>query len=213
VGHLGEVALLLVLFTCLAVLATDRLSTCIRIMAAQGVLLGLLPLVVAPRLSLHTVLLVVGTIAIKAVVLPRVLLWAIRESPVRRALQPAVGYGASVLLGLAALGIALAVATRVPVEPDLRLPRLIPVSLATLMMGLIVLTTRRKALSQVLGYLMLENGVYLFGLTLASGLPVLVELGVLLDVLVGVFIMGLVVFQIHRELETLDSSRLTELRD
>jgi hydrogenase-4 component E len=97
--------------------------------------------------------------------------------------------------------------------PDPALPLLIPVSLAALMMGFIVLTTRRRALSQVIGYLMLENGVYLFGLTLANGLPLLVEMGVLLDVFVGVFIMGLVVFQISRELETLDSRELTELRD
>ncbi len=81
------------------------------------------------------------------------------------------------------------------------------------MMGLIVLTTRSKALSQVVGYLMLENGVFLFGLTLAHRLSLLVEMGVLLDVFVGVFIMGLVVFRINRELDSLDSERLTELTD
>jgi hydrogenase-4 component E len=89
----------------------------------------------------------------------------------------------------------------------------VPVSLASLMMGFVVLTTRRKALSLVIGYLMLENGIYLFGLTLVGEIPLLVELGVLLDVFVGVFIMGLVVFHINRELESLDSRRLTELRD
>jgi len=132
---------------------------------------------------------------------------------VRRELDPAVGYGTSVLLGLVAVGGGFAVAARLPEMPDHSLPLLVPVALATLMMGFIVLTTRRKALSQVIGYLMLENGIYLFGLTLANGLPLLVEMGVLLDVFVGVFIMGLVVFQISRELETLDSRELTELRD
>lgn len=209
----GQVLLLVVLLTCFAVLLTDRLSTSIRIMAFQGVLLGLLPIWIAPELSFHAVVLVVGTMAIKGVVLPRVLLWAIRESAVRRELRPSVGYGASVLFGLAATAVAFAVSTRLPDMPDPRLPLLVPVSLAALMMGMILLTTRRKALFQVIGYLMLENGIYLFGLTLANGLPLLVEMGVLLDVLVGVFIMGLVVFQIHRELETLDSHRLTELHD
>jgi hydrogenase-4 component E len=213
VSQPGEVLLLLVLLTCFAVLAADRLSTSIRIMAAQGVLLGLLPIWIAPRVSIHIVLLVVGTIAIKAVVLPRVLQWAIRESPVRRELQPAVGYGASVLMGLAAVAIAFAVATRLPDMPDPSLPLLIPVSLAALMMGFIVLTTRSRALSQVIGYLMLENGIYLFGLTLANGLPLLVEMGVLLDVFVGVFIMGLVVFEISRELETPGERPRVEARD
>jgi hydrogenase-4 component E len=213
VSQPGEVLLLLVLLTCFAVLGADRLSTSIRIMAAQGVLLGLLPIWIAPRVSIHIVLLVGGTIAIKAVVLPRVLQWAIRESAVRRELKPAVGYGASVLMGLAAVAIAFAVATRLPDMPDPALPLLIPVSLAALMMGFIVLTTRSRALSQVIGYLMLENGIYLFGLTLANGLPLLVEMGVLLDVFVGVFIMGLVVFQISRELETPDAREPAEVRD
>jgi hydrogenase-4 component E len=209
----GEVLLLLVLLTNFAVLATDRLSACIHLMALQGVLLALLPLWASPAFSTHLVVLVTGTLLIKAVVLPRVLLWAIREAAVRRELNPSIGYGTSVVLGLAAVGAAFGVATRLPATADRTLPLLIPVSLASLMMGLIVLTTRRKALSQVIGYLMLENGIYLFGLTLIDGLPLLVEMGVLLDVFVGVFIMGLVLFQISRELETLDSGRLDELRD
>lgn len=210
--RLGEVVLLLVLLTNFAVLVTDRLSTCIRIMAMQGVLLALLPLTSGAPFGFHIGLLTFGTIAIKVILLPRILLWAIREAAVRRELDPAIGPIASVVLGLAAVGIAFGVATRLP-HVGGHAAGLIPVSLASLMMGLVVLTTRRKALSLAIGYLMLENGIYVFGLTLAGDIPLLVELGVLLDVFVGVFIMGLVVFQINRELETQDSRRLTELRD
>jgi hydrogenase-4 component E len=211
--RLGEVVLLLVLMTNFAVLVTDRLSMCIRILALQGVLLAILPLASGEPFGFHIGLLTFGTIAIKAVLLPRVLQWAIREAAVRRELEPAIGPIASVLLGLAAVGIAFGVATRLPHAAGHAAAGLVPVSLASLMMGLVVLTTRRKALSLVIGYLMLENGIYVFGLTLAGDIPLLVELGVLLDVFVGVFIMGLVVFQINRELETQDSRRLTELRD
>ncbi|MBI1796442.1 MAG: hydrogenase [Candidatus Eisenbacteria bacterium] len=209
----GEVLLLLVLMTDFAVLVTDRLSTCIRIMAAQGVLLGLLPFASGAAIGVHTVVLSLGTIAIKSIVLPRVLSWAIREAEVRRELEPSIGPIGMVVLGLVAVGVAFGVATRLPHAGATVLPGLVPVSLASLMMGFVVLTTRRKALSLVIGYLMLENGIYVFGLTLAGAIPLLVEMGVLLDVLVGVFIMGLVVFQIHRQLETQDSRRLTELRD
>ena len=211
--RLGEVVLLLVLMTNFAVLVTDRLSTCIRIMAIQGVLLAVLPLASGAPFGFHIGLLTFGTIAIKAIVLPRILLWAIREAAVRRELEPAIGPIASVLLGLMAVGIAFTVATRLPHVAGHPAEGLVPVALASLMMGLVVLTTRRKALSLVIGYLMLENGIYVFGLTLAGDIPLLVELGVLLDVFVGVFIMGLVVFQINRELESQDSRRLTELRD
>jgi hydrogenase-4 component E len=211
--RLTEVVLLLVLMTNFAVLVTDRLSACIRIMAWQGVLLAVLPLTSGARFGFHIALLTVGTLVIKAIVLPRILNWAIREAAVRRELEAALGPIASVLLGLVAVGVAFGVATRLPHAIGHPVEGLVPVSLASLMMGLAVLTTRRKALSLVIGYLMLENGIYLFGLTLAGDIPLLVELGVLLDVFVGVFIMGLVVFQINRELETLDSRRLTALRD
>jgi hydrogenase-4 membrane subunit HyfE len=101
-----------------------------------------------------------------------------------------------------------------PVSPaDDAAAAAVPVALATLMIGFIVLTTRRKALVQVAGYLILENGVFLFGLTQTENVPFLIELGVLLDVFVGVFIMGIVVFHINREFDSLDSTRLTELTD
>ena len=117
-----------------------------------------------------------------------------------------------VLLGASALALAFAISARLPAG-DPREPLLVPVALATVMIGLIVLTTRRKALTQVVGYLMLENGIYLFGLTQTESVPFLLEVGVLLDVFVAVFIMGIVVFHINREFDSLDSARLTELRD
>ena len=90
---------------------------------------------------------------------------------------------------------------------------LVPVALVTLIVGLLVLMTRSKAVTQVVGYLMLENGVYLFGLTQARRVPFLVEAGVLLDVLVAVFIMGIVVFHINREFDSISAANLTALRE
>jgi hydrogenase-4 component E len=208
----AQIVLLLVVLTDLAVLGTSRLSSCIRGLAAQGLLLGLLPLLIAPHLSVHAVSLALGTVAVKAVVLPWFLAWAIREAAVRREIEPLVGFIASQLLGALAVALAFAIASRLPL-PTVQQPLLIPVSLATLMIGFIVLTTRRKALTQVVGYLILENGIYLFGLTQTESVPFLIELGVLLDVFVGVFIMGIVVFHINREFDSLDATRLTELTD
>jgi hydrogenase-4 component E len=131
---------------------------------------------------------------------------------VRREVEPVVGFIASLLLGALALAIAFAIAARLPAA-DVKQSLLVPVALATVMIGLVVLTTRRKALTQVVGYLMLENGIYLFGLTQTESVPFLLEVGVLLDIFAGVFIMGIVVFHINREFDSLDSARLTELKD
>jgi hydrogenase-4 component E len=207
---LTELVLLLVVLTDFAVLGTSRLSACIRAVAVQGALLGLLSVIDDPR-SVHAVALGAGTVVVKAFVLPWFLRWPIREAAVRREVEPLVGYTGSILLGVAAVGVSFAVAQTLPGTTGVGL--LVPVALTTVIVGLLVLITRTKAVTQVVGYLMLENGVYLFGLTQARRVPFLVEAGVLLDVFVGVFIMGLVVFHINRELETLDSGRLTELRD
>ena len=201
---LPELILLLVVLSCFTVLGTTRLSTCIRGLAAQGLLLGVLPLALASRMSVHVVVLAVGTVAVKAVILPWFLAWAIREAAVRREVQPAVGFIASLVLGALALALAFSIAAHLPalVAAD---PLLVPVSLTTVMIGFVVMTSRRKAITQVVGYLMLENGIYLFGLTQTESVPFLLELGVLLDVFVGVFIMGIVVFHINREFDSLDS--------
>jgi hydrogenase-4 component E len=155
-----------------------------------------------------------GTVLVKAILLPWLLTWAIREAAVRREVEPLVGFIASLLLGSLAVALAFAIAVRLPLPlPASQQELLVPVSLATVMIGFIVLTTRRKALTQVVGYLVLENGIYLFGLTQTESVPYLLEIGVLLDVFVGVFTMGIVVFHINREFDSLDSARLTELTD
>ena len=208
---LAETFLLLIVLTDFSVLATSRLSAGIRWVALQGILLGLLSLALDGSWSVHALGLAAGTIAIKAILLPWFLRWAIREAAVRREMEPLVGYMTSFLLGGAALVVSFAVSARLPAVTSAQL--LVPVALVTLMIGLIVLITRTKALSQVLGYLILENGIYLFGLTQARRVPFLVEAGVLLDVFVGVFVMGIVVFHINREFDSISALKLTELKE
>jgi hydrogenase-4 component E len=209
---LTELVLLLVVLSDFAVLATSRLSACIRALAFQGLLLGALPLLLNAHLSLHLVTLALGTAVIKAGLLPWFLRWAIREASVRREVEPLVGYMTSMLLGAAALALSFGVAAALPL-PQVAAGLLVPVALVTVIIGLVVLITRSKAITQVVGYLMLENGIYLFGLTQSRRVPFLVEIGVLLDVFVGVFIMGIVVFHINREFDSISSARLSELHD
>ncbi|OGU00058.1 MAG: hydrogenase [Gemmatimonadetes bacterium GWC2_71_10] len=209
---LAELLLVLVVLANFVVLGTARLSTCVRSVAMQGILLGLAPVLLFPGWSAHRMVLAAGTIVIKGLIVPRFLLWAIREASVRREVEPRLGYGASLVVGTIALALAFALAERwpLPVEGG---GLLVAVAVTTLVHGLFVLTARRKAIMQVVGYIMMENGIYLIGLTQAERVPFLVELGVLLDVFVGIFIMGIVVFHINREFDSIDASRLTELAE
>ncbi|MHB1562035.1 MAG: NADH-quinone oxidoreductase subunit K, partial [Isosphaeraceae bacterium] len=90
---------------------------------------------------------------------------------------------------------------------------LVPASLATVWTGFLMLTTRKKAIMQVLGYLVLENGIFLFGLLLLEAMPLLVEAGILLDLFTGVFVMGIIVHHISREFASTSTEHLSELRE
>ena len=85
---------------------------------------------------------------------------------------------------------------------------LVPASLSTVWTGFLMLTTRRKAIMQVLGYLLLENGIFLFGLLLLEAMPFLVEAGVLLDLFTGVFVMGIIIHHISREFTSISTEYL-----
>jgi hydrogenase-4 component E len=89
----------------------------------------------------------------------------------------------------------------------------VPVSVFSILIGLLLIVSRNKALTQVLGYLVLENGIYIFGVTLVRDQPWLVETGILLDVFVAVFVMGIAIFHISREFDHMDVDQLTVLKD
>jgi hydrogenase-4 component E len=99
-----------------------------------------------------------------------------------------------------------------PVSATGHAPLLIPAGLATLLIGLFLIVSRRTAVTQVLGYLVIENGIYAVGVALVGGVPLLVELGVLMDIFVAVFIMSIAAYHISREFDHIDVDQLDRLR-
>jgi hydrogenase-4 component E len=196
-------------------LGSSRLASCIRLVAVQGVLLGLL--VVAehgPWASPWRVwVLAAGTAAVKAMVFPYLLRRALRDANVRHELEPFLGMVASMLVGVLAFVLALWLGARLPLPGGAASTLLVPVALFTMLVGLLLITSRRTALSQVLGYLVLENGVFTAGLALTDRAPLSVEIGILLDVFVAVFVMGIIIYHISHEFDSIDTESLTALRD
>lgn len=212
--QLSQALLVFVVFLSLALLGSSSLTGCVKTVALQGYCLALLPLVIHEGgFAKRTLALAVGMAVLKGWLIPRVLLHAIREVRIRREVEPMVGYIPSLLIGAALIGLSFALARRLPLPAGLRSGLLVPVSLATLMMGLFTSISRTKALTQVLGYLVFENGIFLFGLTLSYEMPWIIEMGVLLDVFVGVFVMGILIHHISRAFDSIHVDRLTQLRD
>jgi len=210
-----DLLFILVLVIDLFVLASSRLRAGIRAVAAQGGLLALLPVVLAGDATdrRHVAVLALGALAVKGVGIPWLLARATRESTVSREAAPLVGFVPTLVLG--ALGIVSAVwfATdlALPVSGMHRL--LVPTSLGTVWSGLLLLVSRRKAVGQVLGFLVMENGVFVLGLLLSDFMPAMVEVGVLLDLFAAVFVMGIVMFDIQRAFRSLDTEKLASLKD
>ena len=205
--------LVLVVLTNLKLLGSSRLGASIRVVAAQGMVLGLLPILAHTHdLSLRFALLAVGTIALKGVVFPWLLFRALREAEVTREVEPYVGYITSILVGVAALAASFWLGGRLPVSTVVVSSLLVPSALFSILAGLFLIVARKRAVNQVLGFLVLENGIYTFGVGVIAETPFLVELGVLLDAFVAVFVMGIAVYHINREFDHIEADRLDRLK-
>lgn len=197
----------------LIALGSSRLPALIATVAAQGVVLGLMPFLIEPAFEWLVALVALGTIAGKGFVIPALLRRAIRAAHIEREVQPSVGFVPSLLLGAGGTIAAVALARALPLLPEHAGTLLVPGALASVLTGFVLLVARSKAISQVCGYLILENGIYLFGLLLIRAMPLLVEAGILLDLTVGVFVIGIIVDRIQRAFDTLDTRKLTVLRE
>jgi hydrogenase-4 component E len=195
-------------------LGGSRLVPIIRGAALQGALLALVGVTLRAReVELGFAALALGSAAIKGYVLPALLLSALRQVEIRREVEPLVGYNLSLLIGAAGLGLAALLGARIDTNAATSTPLLVTVALFTMWTGLFLIMARRKAVTQALGYLVFENGIYGFGVAVASEAPLLVEMGVLLDLLVAVFVMGIIIFHIQRDFSHIDVDRLALLRD
>jgi hydrogenase-4 component E len=212
---LSDILAALLLLTNLGLLASSRLAACIRTAALQGVILGLIILTRPPaRPDAAVVAVALSTVILKGLVLPWLLRRAVRGVGAVREIEPFVGAAASVLIGAVLFATCVLIAEPLQASAPAGVsPMMIPTAMFTILTGLFVICSRRKALTQVLGYLVMENGVCVFGSALAVEAPLPVELGVLLDVSVAVFVMGIVIFHINREFDHIDTDRLSILRD
>jgi len=194
-------------------LASSRLTSLIRAAAVQGIVLGVLPLLLGHGTDWWVVLIALATVVVKGFLIPALLRNAVRRARIDREIEPVISFMASLLLGATATVGALALARVLPLRPEHEHTLLVPGAFATVISGLLLLMGRAKAISQVCGYLMLENGIYLFGMLLISSTPLLVEAGILLDFTVAIFVVGIMVDRIQREFDSLDTRRLTELHE
>lgn len=214
----SEILLTLFLLTNLLLAGTGRLPPAIRLVAAQGWFIGLLPLLLwnwadagAPGLRIWTVAVV--NALVKGLALPALLLYAVRKVHAKREMEPLVSFRVSQLLVFLIVAASFAVGKLLHVNEAIASELAIPVAFATMGTGLFLICSRRKAVTQVLGFLVFENGISVFGAGILLEYGLVVELGILLDVFVLVFVLGIAIYQINRTFASLDTDKMNRLGD
>ena len=209
--NLGSALLLL---TCFAIVAQRRLTACVDMFAVQSVLLAATAALVAFLTGIHHIYIAAAlTVVIKAVLIPRILKQVVERLNVTRELVMNVNIPASLLIcgGL----VMLAFFITQPIIPlGFLLTRdSLAISLAIILIGFFTMIARKKAVTQVIGFLVMENGLFLGATSAAYGMPLIVEIGVFFDVLVGALIIGIYTHRLQDAFDSVDTTKLTTLKE
>jgi hydrogenase-4 component E len=203
--------LLLIVF---AMLAQRRILSLINLFALQGGVLALSTLVVAYYTGQHHLYYSAGlTLLLKVMVLPWLLHRLIRQLNVKWDVETLLNIPVSMLVGIVLVIFSFNLAAPIAQLAHGLTRGLIGIALASVLLSLLMMLTRRKAVSQVVAFLSMENSLFFAAASATQGMPLVVEFGIALDVLVATFIFGIFFFQIRETFDSLDISHMEKLKD
>ncbi|MBI3603940.1 MAG: hydrogenase [Nitrospirae bacterium] len=204
----------LLLLTCFAIVAQRRLSACVDLFALQSVFLAATAALVAFLTGIHHIYVAAAlTVVIKAIVLPRILKKVIERLNVTRELQMNINVPAGLLICCALVILAFFITQPIIPLGFLLTRDSLAIALAIVLIGFFTMIARKKAVTQVVGFLVMENGLFLGATAAAYGMPLIVELGVFFDVLVAGLIVGIYTHRIQDAFDSVDTSKLTVLKE
>lgn len=203
----------LLLASGLLIVTGRRMTNLIKGLALQAWLIAGSALIVALASGVSGILIAgLLTLVVKGIAIPWILFFIIKKLNIKSQVEPYVKSGFSLVIACVLILLAYGAARPVINFGNPLTEGFLPVSLALIMIGLFVMVTRKKAVSQIVGLLMMENGMYLAAISLTYGMPLVVELGIFLDILVGVLIMGVLVYQINATFESINTEHLKSLK-
>lgn len=214
--NVTESILVITLLSVLLSLGSTRLISLVKIMALQGVMVSLTPLFLKglEALGSGAIIFFQIMILIKGLLIPGLLYMAVNKIAIKREIEPFVGYHASILVGLVILIFSVFITSHLRLSLPAGHDMVLITAITTMAAGFFLMMARSKAITQVIGYLMLENGIYLIGTALTKHhILYVVEFGVLLDLLVGVMIMGIILHNINSAFDDVDTTLLGRLKD
>lgn len=206
-----QLIIALILVSTFLILGSTRLYSCVRAFGIQSFLLASVAGIVAYSTGKNDIYIVaLLTLIIKAAVIPYIFIYIIREIKVKREVELYVNVSPSLIIGGVLVVISYYLIRSINLISELS-GFALSASMSLVSIGLFVMISRKKAIMQMLGILIMENGLFLGAISLTYGMPLLVELGIFFDVLVGVLIMGILIFRINRTFESIDTDMLKTL--
>jgi hydrogenase-4 component E len=204
----------LLLLTCFAIVAQRRLSACVDLFALQSVFLAVTAALVAFLTGIHHIYIAaLLTVIIKVIVIPRILKKVIERLNVTRELVLNVNIPPSLLICGALVILAFYITQPIISLGFLLTKDSLAIALAIVLIGFFTMIARKKAVTQVVGFMVMENGLFLGATAAAYGMPLIVELGVFFDVLVAGLIIGIFTHRLQDTFDSVDTSKLTELKE
>jgi hydrogenase-4 component E len=210
---LNTLAALLLLIS-FAMLSQRRIVTLVNLLAAQGALLCLATLLLAWRTGAnHLYFSAALTLGLKVLLLPWLLHRLIRRLGVYWDTEPLLNIPGTMLLGVLIVIFSFGLAQPISALASTATRSAIGIAVAVILIAFLTMITRRKATSQVVGFLSMENGLFFGAMSATYGMPMIVEFGVALDVLVAMLVLGVFFFQIRDQFDSLDLSHLEALKE
>jgi len=203
----------LVLLSVLLSYGYSRLPRLIIVVGFQGIVVSMVPFFIGHEMTVGGIVFTIATLLIRGIIIPMSIYIAMKKGAIQRKVEPIVGYQASILFGLGLIVAATYISRQLNIPCICDYPLLYPTAIALLVTGMFLMMTRRNAIAMVLGYIIMENGIYLVGTAFSARARHIVEFGILLDVLAGVMIMAIILQNIKRTFDDVDTAHLRTLKE
>lgn len=203
----------LTLFTCFLIIGARWLESVIKLVVLQAVFLSLLSAVLGWVTGIQEMYIAaVLTLVIKAGVIPLILSKVVHRVGINREVNSYLNMKMTFLAAGALVIVSYLATGQIIGKGSGLIHEALPAAIAMMLIGLLIMMIRKLALMQIIGFLLMENGLFLAGVGTTQGMPLVIELGIFLDMLIGVLIMGILAFRINRTFDTIDTENLRNLR-
>lgn len=213
-AQLNGVLAALILLTAFGLLMQRRIYGLLHLFAWQGLFLSISTAVVGYSSGFHHLYIsAVLTLALKVIVLPYILYVLIHRMKIHKEVEDLVNIPTTMMIGIALVIFSYHLTAPITELSGFMMRSTLAVALATVMLGLLMMITRKKAVTQMIGFLALENGLFFAATSATNGMPLVVELGVALDILIAAFVFGIFFFQIRTTFDSLDLKAMEKLKE